>query len=238
MSDNIDTRVSPALDPEVIRLMDGFTDEDAQFVGGVVNAFNDAYQTLSKLNDARELWQSNPAVTKEAAVVIVKKEADKHQQRVLQRFDLADRDLAANIEHTETELSRPLAEKASLGPINTEVRAFVRGMKRSEREAFMREKLEQGDDQSLAAILGAPHYLSGLTQVDGEHYTRTYHERKRPDLVRRLDLMRRVSDRLHASRPILFAQFAKAIGADAGAAAHLQRANEQALAALNIEPTA
>lgn len=102
----------------------------------------------------------------------------------------------------------------------------------------MRQALDQGDDATLTSILGAQPFLSGLSRIDHEHFLRAYHEKKRPDLVRRLDVMRRFEERLDASRPILFGQFSKAIGADAGVAAHLQRANDQAIAALKIEATA
>ncbi|UUR08238.1 hypothetical protein [Sphingomonas glaciei] len=238
MADNIDVRVSVSLDPENLRLDEGYNDETAQFVGSVVNAFNDAYVTLGKVHDLRELWLANPAVTKEGAVVIVAKEAEKHRDRVLGRFDKAARDLAANIEHTEKQLMEPLREQAGLGSLNGEVRAYVRGLQRKEREAFMRQAFEQGDEATLLAILGAQSFLSGLTKLDQDYFLREYHTQKRPDLVRRLDVMRKFEKRLHAAAPILRAQFAKAIGEQPGVVAHLQRANEQALAALKIEPTA
>ena len=238
MPDNIDTRVSTSLDPENLRLSDDYTEENAKFVGCVVNAFNDAYVTLGKIHDARELWASNGAVTKEGAVVIVAREAAKHQERVLRRFDLAARDLAANISHTESELMKPLTEQAGLGTLNTEVRAYVRGLDHKEREAFLKGALERDDTTSLTAVLGGPSYLSGLTELDQAHFTRAYHEKKRPDLVGRLDAMRRFEERLHAARPVLFAQFAKAVGADARTAAFLQQADDRAKAALKIEPTA
>jgi hypothetical protein len=238
MADKIDTRVSTSLDPENLRLSDDYTDETAKFVGGVVNAFNDAFVTLGKLHDAREAAEGNGAWTPENRVIIVKKEADKHQERILRRFDQAARDLEANIKHTESQLMEPLREQAGLGSLNGEVRSFVRGLNRSEREAFMRQALGQDDDATLTAVLGAQPFLSGLTPLDRDHYLRDYHTKKRPDLVRRLDVMRRFEERLHAARPILFTQMSKAIGATPDVAAHLQRADEQALAALNIEPTA
>lgn len=237
MPEEIDTRVSPALDPETYRSIDGYEDH-AQFVGGVVNAMTDAYHVLGRLHDARDLWASNPAVTKEGAVVIVAKEGDKQKLRLLKRLDLASADLEANIRHTDNQLMEPLTERAGLGTLNGEVRAHVKALKRGEREAFMREALERDDVPTLEAILGGQAFLSGLTQLDQDHYLRLYHQKKRPDLVRRLDVMKLFRDRLGGIGPIVHAQFAKAIGAEPGVAAHLQRANEQALAALNIQPTA
>lgn len=234
----VNSKISPALDPETYRNIEGYSDETAQFVGGAMSAFTDAYDVLGKLHQAKALADSNPVFTEEQRVVLVAAESDRHRQRVLKRFDLASRDLAANIEHTERQLMDPLIERAGQGTLNGEVRSFVRGLDRSEREAFMNDVLERDDVPTLEAVLGGQPFLSGLTPLDRDHYLRVFHTTKRPDLVRRLDVMQRFRDRLDGIGPILHAQFAKAIGAEPGVAAHLQLANDQALAALNIQPPA
>lgn len=237
MPDNIDVRVSPALDPETYRLIDGVNDETIQFVGSVINAMNDVYVTLGRLHDARALAQSNPVFTEEQRVLLVGREADKHKGRILKRIDLASADLQATIEHTDKQLMQPLTERAGLGSLNGEVRAYVKALKPGEREAFMNEALERDDDATLEAVLGGQHFLSGLTALDRDHYLRLYHTKKRPDLVRRLDVMHRFRERLDRIGPIMHEQFARAIGAQPGVLAALNKANEEALAALNIEPT-
>lgn len=238
MVEKIDTRISPAIDGELIRLMDGYTEETAKFVGGVASFFDVARQTLSKIHEARTLWQSNPAVTKEGAIVIVAKEAQSLQTKVLQRYDQTAQGLEANIAHTEAQLAEPIVELASRGPVNAEVRSYARGLNTKERNAFMREALESGDEATLAAVLGAQPFLSGLTPLDREHFLREYHTRKRPDLVQRLDVMRKALERLHDSKPILFKQFEKAVGASMGDAAALMRRDDAAKAALKINLTA
>lgn len=238
MSVPIDTRVSPALDPETYRAIDGYDDETAPFVGHVVSAMNDAYVTLGKLHDARRLADRNGAWTEDQKVLIVGKEAEKQKQRILHKIDLADRDLNANIAHTEAQLMEPLTERAGLGTVNGEVRAFVRGLDRSEREALMREALDRNDEPTLTAVLGCQPFLSGLTPLDREHFLRAYHSKKRPDLVRRLDVMRRFADMLGRTAPVLHAQFEKAVGAKPAALRAIQEADAQAQAALKIAPAA
>lgn len=232
----IDSRVSPALDPETYKV-EGYNDDTRTFVDGVVNAFNDAYVTVGKVHEARELWERNPAVTPENRILIVGQEADKQRDRVLKRLALAERDLRSNILHVEAKLMEPLTERAGLGSLNGEVRAFVRGLDRSEREAFMRDALDRDDEPTLTALLGAQHFLSGLTPTDRDHYLRQYHERKQPQLVRRLDVMQQVLDKFERNVPIVHAQFDRAVGAKPSLVGALNRANEQALAALKIEPT-
>jgi hypothetical protein len=238
MSDDIDHRVSPALDPETYRLIEGVNEETIQFVGGVISAMNDAYVTVGKLHDARRLAESNGAWTEEQKILVVGEAAEKQKLRILKKIDLADRDLTANIAHTEAQLMEPLTERAGLGSLNGEVRAFVRSLDPSEREAFMREALDRDDEPTLSAVLGAQHFLSGMAALDREHFLRLYHSKKRPDLVRRLDVMRRFQDLLGRSGPVVHTQFAKAIGAKPAVVRAINDANAQAEAALRIEPAA
>ena len=104
---------------------------------------------------------------------------------------------------------------------------------RLQRLAVTLESAKSGHQRRASVKL----QMSGLTKLDHEHYLRTYHTKKNPHLVVRLDVMKRFRDRLGDLGPILHAQFQKAVGAHPNVVAHLQRANEQALAALNIEPT-
>ncbi len=238
MPGNIDTRVSPALDPERFRLMDGYNEDTRMFVDGVVNAYNDIYVTLGKVHDARVNAEGNPAWTPENRILIVGRASQKQKERVLTRLAHAERDLRANIEHTERELSRPLTERAGMGTLNGEVREYVRGLDRPKREAFMREALERDDIPTLEAVLGAQPFLSGLTAIDHEHYVRTYHTRKNPQLVRRLDLMKRFLDEIERNGPIVHAQFEKAVGAKPRVVEAIREANDRAEASLKIEPAA
>lgn len=238
MADNIDTRVSPALDPETYRAVEGYADDTRGYVDDVVAAFNDIYMTLGKVHDARVLAESNPAWTPENRILIVSKESAKQKDRVLTRLARAERDLNARIVHTESLLSEPLTQQAGLGSLNGEVRSFVRGLDRPKREAFMRHALDTNDDATLTAVLGAQSYLSGLTPDDHAHYIRQYHSKRSPDLVRRLDLMKRVMDMLERNGPIVHLQFDKAVGAKPNAVQAITAANERAMKTLQIEPTA
>lgn len=238
MPETIDTRVSLSLDPETYRSIEGYNDETRGFVDHVINAFNDAHVTVGKLWDAREAANATPGWTEELRILNVQRVAEKHRTRVLKRFDLAHRDLLANISHTEGELSRPLTERAGMGSLNGEVRAYVRALDRPKRTAFMAEALERDDGPTLEAVLGAQPFLSGLTQVDHEHFTRMYHEKKNPHLVRRLDVMHRFREKLDRIAPILREQFDKPVGVKPNVAGQIRAAHDRAEAALNIEPTA
>ena len=237
MAAEIDSKISLTLDPEVYVAIEGYNEQTAPFVGCVVNAVSYAFQTLQQVHAARALTEGNGAWNDGQKKLHVGKMAATRKESVLRKFDLAGRDLAANIAHTEAELMKPLTERAGLGSLNGEVRAHVKALKRGEREAFMNEALERDDVPTLEAVLGGQAFLSGLTPLDRDHYLRQYHTKKRPDLVRRLDVMQRFQDRLDRIGPALHAQFEKAVGASPGVVAQLDRANEQALAALAAVPT-
>jgi hypothetical protein len=55
MAVEIDTRITPALDPETYRAVPGYNDDTRGYVDEVVGAFNDIYVTLGKVHDARTL---------------------------------------------------------------------------------------------------------------------------------------------------------------------------------------
>ncbi|WP_126175021.1 hypothetical protein [Tsuneonella rigui] len=125
-----------------------------------------------------------------------------------------------------------------MGTLNDAVRAHVKTLDRSERGAFMRNAFDEDDGLTLEAVLGAPYYLSGFTKLDHEHFVRTYHERRNPHLVQRLDLMNRFLDEIERNGPIVHAAFDKAVGAKPSLVKAINAANERALASLNIQPTA
>jgi hypothetical protein len=238
MKDGIDIRVSPSIDPEVIKAVEGYNEETAPFVGDVINTFNDIYMTLGKVHDARELAARNPAFTPENRVLLVAKEADKHKERLFKRLDRAHDDLKARIVHTEAELSRPLTQQAALGSLNAEVRAYCKELSRADRSKLISEAMAADDDATLQSILGAQPFLSGLSRVDHDYYIHQYHSKKNPHLVARLTVMKGVLDKIHQSGPIIHRQFEKAIGGKPHDVNAIQTANERALAALRIEPTA
>lgn len=237
LAPNVDIRISPAIDPETYRAVDGYNDETRGYVDDVVSAFNDAYLTLGKLHDARELWERNPATTEAQRILIVSKEAAKHKERVTKRLDRAHDALKARIGFTEGELSRPLVEQAGLGTLNGEIRAHAKSLSRGDREKLVKTALAGDDAGTLTAILGAPAFLSGMTDIDHGHFLHEFHAKKNPHLVTRLAVMRRVLELVYRNGAVLHSQFDRAVGAKPHDATAIARANERALNALKIEPT-
>jgi hypothetical protein len=239
VSDKVNSRVSPALDPETYRSIEGYNDGTRGYVDDVVSVMNDIYATLGKLHEAKRLADSNMAWTPENRILIVGKEVSKQKDRLAQRLDHASRDLDSRIAHTEGELMKPIEARA-LGSLNAEIRGHAKGLDRAGRFKLIREALEADDETTLVSILGSPPYLSGLANDDRDHYLHKYHSRKSPQLVARLALMTRVRETMNntgANGSAFHLAFDKVAGTKPQLVQAIDAANERALAALNIEPT-
>lgn len=237
MATPINIKVSPALDPETIFALDGYSEETASIVGPVFSAFNDAYQTIGKLHDAAALWRSNPAVTPENAILIVAKEGAKQQDRLLRGMDAALRGLEANITHAEAELSKPLEARA-LGTLNAEIRGFAKTLSREDRSKLIHDAMDANDDTTLASILAAPPYLSGLTAIDHADYLHSYHARANPGMVARLTVLRAARDKIDRDGRLVIKEIRKAVGADSRQVQAIDKADTAAREALKIGPAA
>ena len=62
-------------------------------------------------------------------------------------------------------------------PIAQEIRAFAKAMTAGERRKFLTDSIASNDKAALSALLGGPHYLSGLTLLEKEQFTRLHREK-------------------------------------------------------------
>jgi len=240
MTKEVNSRVTPALDPETYRSVEGYDDSTRGYVDDVVSLMNDAYDTLGKLHVAKDLADRNPAWTPSQRVLIVGAEAAKQKDRLARKLDRTSRDLDSRIAAVEGELLKPV-QQAAAGPLAVEVRAHVKALDRKDRSTLIREALESGDEPTLQAILGAQPFLSGLTNLDREHFLRQYHSKREPHLVARLDLMKRVREVMSvsgANGPAFHLAFERVVGAKPVEVRAIEKADAAARAALKIEPSA
>lgn len=235
MPEQVDTRVSPALHPDTLTALDGYDEDSAKFIGDAESAFRLAYHVIGKIHDATEIGRRNGAWTEEQRILAVGKMATVERDKLCRKFDAAHANIKKGAEHIERELSVPVESKASLG-VAEEIRRHSKSLG-SGAVDFVRERINSGDDLSVSAVLGAPSYLSGLSDEMRTVLTRQWHERQQPVLVQRLTLMRATIEKIQRDAPLLFSQVDKAVGADPASVQNIDAANEAAQAALRIEPT-
>ncbi|WP_294390669.1 hypothetical protein [uncultured Sphingomonas sp.] len=223
----INTAISPALDPMTYQSVEGYDDSTRGYVDDIISLFNDTYATLGKLVGARKLADSNPAWTEE--------------QRLAGRLDRTMRDLDARIEQVQGELARPVQQGAMAGPLASEVRSHFKSLNSPARLKLIREALAADDEATLQAVLGAQSFLSGMSAIDRDYFTILYHAKKAPHLVARLELMTRVRDLMDkngANGTVFHRAFEKAVAAPPKQVSAIKTANRLAEEALKIEPAA
>lgn len=209
---DINTKVSPSLHPAVIESIEGYNDETASHVADAVRAFTSAYTQLGKIHEFSEAIEPDTSLTDDAKLLNVADYAGSRMEAALRAMQNATDSLGKRIAHAEAELNAPLkATKATTG-MTSEIRAHVKALPADERRAWFAEALESGDTASLEAVLAGPGYLSGLKQVEVDHYTRLYQEQQNPQMFRRLQVMKQASALLEERGSLVFTGAEKALG--------------------------
>lgn len=211
MSTEVDHRVTPSLHPENVMQIEGYDDDTAAYLAPTVTAFDEAYQAIAKIHDARAAAAKNPTWNEAQQVISTQDLADKLFARVAKGFDSVRGNLERSIASLEAQLSGPVESKAGAS-IAAEIRAHVRGLNTGERQAFLQKAIDDGDITSATAVLGAPSYLSGLDANMQKVLLRFYHERQSPEVAKRLKAMQGARDLIERNAGLVFGQMEKAVG--------------------------
>ena len=207
----IDTRVTPSLHPDVVAQIDGYGEDTKDVLAPTMTAFSEAYIGLSQVHTAREKAQTNPTWNVAQQVIHTQEFADKIKAKVARSFDSTMANLKKGITHLEGELSAPITSSAT-SSVSAEIRAHVRSLPTGERIAFVQKAIEAGDEVSASAVLGAPCYLSGVEPGLAQSYTRLYHEKKSPEVAKRLKVMMGARDLIMQRGALLHSEMEKAVG--------------------------
>ena len=212
MPTEVTPHVTPSLHPDNLAQLDGYDDPVARaYIGQAETALSSAYLSISAIHTARETAKKNTALTPEAILMRTADYAEKQRDKVLKGLDSATAALGKSIQGTEQILTAPLEQQSGAGSINSEIRAHLKGLDREDRVKLIRELNEKNDDKSLTAILGAPAYLSGFSDVEHGLYLRQYRERKHPAEAKRLRLMQSAHALLVERSPLVFAETDRAV---------------------------
>jgi hypothetical protein len=223
----MNTLVTISLHPQNILAIKGYNEETAPYVAAAFTAFDEAYQGLCAIHEARIAASKNPTLNSAAQLVAVAEFADKRMTRILRAIDSASTSLQRGITGIEEMLSAPLQQKAN-SAFTAEIRAHVKSLSASERRKFLSEAQHAGDLQTLEAVLGAPGYLSGISNEEKSIRTRIYHSNRAPEQVRRLEVMKLAFDLLGQRGGLVHSGVEKAIGASWAEVNRIRKAKAQA----------
>lgn len=221
---------TPSLDPRNISSIENFEAHQG-YVQCAVEAFSTIHVALQKLSDARAQVAKDPSKTEAQQVLICATEAEKLQDRATRAFDGARKRLMDGIKAIDDQLSGPLVAKSD-NSISAEVRTFFRAMSDDKRHAAIADAVKAKDLTTLQAVLGGPAYLAGLTPERQAHYTRQYRELTTPELVGRLDVMRKAQTLMEQRAGLVFTEVEKALGAKWEVVQELRKSQSAAHAAL------
>jgi len=208
---DVDSRVTPTLHPKCIEHLDGYTEETAPYVASAVTAFTTAYQAVVSVHNARSAARSNPVWNPAEQVIRTDDLAKDKFAAAAAALDRSYVDLGKKSDHIEGILNQPLVSKASLS-ISQEIRAHVKAMDMGERLAFIRSSIDNGDETTVTALLGAPGYLCGLDEDAHRIHCRMWHEKKSPELAAQLKVIQGARNYISAKSGLLFDEMEKAVG--------------------------
>lgn len=234
MPTQIDHRVSPSLHADNVAQIDGYDDDTAQVLAPTMTAFDDAYQSITKVHDAREKARTNPTWNEAQQVIATQDYADKVFARIAKTFDSVRANLEKGIAHLEGELSKPVESKAA-GTIAAEVRAHIKGLSSGERMKVVQQAIDDGDHIVATAVLGAPAMLSGIDPKMQQTLTRFYHERHNPATTKRLKAMQGARDLIEKRAGLVFTELEKAVGMRPDKVKKLRDAKNEAEAAFILK---
>lgn len=228
MTTTINSRVTPALHAENVKQIEGYDDSDiAAVLAPTLNAFDEAYSGIGQVYEAREKAKTNPTWNEAQQIIATDDLAQKQFGRIAKIMDTTRANLEKGIAHLEQELSQPVTTRAA-HPVASEIRTYVRGLGTTKLHSFIQSAIDNGDHDTVTAVLGAPAYLSGLTREFQQTYLRFYHERNNPATAKRLKAMQGAKALIEERAGLVFKELEKAVGAPPHKAKALREAKTAA----------
>lgn len=235
METEINILVSADLHPRVIEGVEGFDSSTEIYVNGAIESFSAAYDGIRRVHEARIAAEKNGAWTEQNRQLIVAEFAEKIQLGVAKKFDAAMSNMSKTIAAMEGMLSAPLEQSAERQNISAEIRNHVKGLSTKERSAFLSNAHTENDVVTLRAVLGAPGFLSGISEVERTARTKMHHLKNAPDVAKRLEVMKGARQLLEARGGLVLTEVEKAIGTSWAVIKRLREENGKATAALKFE---
>lgn len=214
MADNVEIHatVTPALHPQVVLSLEEYSEETAAILDPVAEVFGVAYQSVAQTFAARAAAATNPAWNEAAQVLETADLSDKLSKRAALAFDKVRATLENTVQMFEKALAEPVTVKAGT-VVSTEIRAHLKGLDPEKRHMLIMSAINAGDEATVTSALGAPPYLSGLTDTMQKVLLERWHERSDPHRVVRLKAARAGLEQINTKGPLLLTQMEKAIGA-------------------------
>lgn len=210
----VDTAVAMALHMQNVKAIDG-SDEDAEkYLAPVVNIFDAAYQTIGDIHKARAQAAKNDGWTEAQRVLNLAKLGEAQQDKLTKKWDAVYKNLTTSIAAMEKQLNSPMKAAAERPGIANEIRQHFKSQNGEQRMLLLNDAQKRGDVETLQAVLGAPAYLSGMTEEMRAVCTRMFHMQQHPAVAHRLKVSQAAAKLMEERGGHILTEVTKAIGAD------------------------
>lgn len=190
--------------------LDGYEAHGAA-IAPAVTAMDMMKAAIESVVTARNKSAKDPELMHSEAsqVLRVADYADKLMTPALQKVDAANAHLSTQIKAVEADLNKAITGSAH-SALASEIRAHAKAQKSPMQ--FVSELIQSGDEQSVSAVLGAPAYLSGLTQQMRDALTQQWNSKRNPALTEKLTLLRAAQERLERAGTTLLSTIERGMG--------------------------
>ncbi|MDJ1007695.1 MAG: hypothetical protein QNJ13_07685 [Paracoccaceae bacterium] len=219
----VDTRITPALHPGVVSKIDGYGEDTKAVLGQVETAFSTAYEGIRSVWNAREKVEADTSKTADARLLQLDGFAQKKLEHAARTFDSTSATVKKQIAFLEGALAEPIEEKAS-GSVAAEIRSHAKALTTDKLHKFVNDAIEGGDHATVAAVLGGPAYLSGLTPDLQKTYLKRWNQQQRPDLAKRLHVLQQAQAMLDRDATKIFKAMEDAVGGSSAKANEVRKA--------------
>lgn len=211
MSDEVDTRISPTLHPGIAGEIADYDDDTRPLLGATETAVSEAFNALRSIHDAKAAAATNPTLNEFAQLIAVDNHATKLMDKVYAKWSHTTDVLNANITKMEAELYAPVEQRATAS-MASEIRRHFASLELGPRMNALRKAIETGDSLTASSILGAPCYLSDMTEELHAEFLRDWHNAQRPVEAKKIRAMRAATDMLNERYKLLTAAHREAVG--------------------------
>lgn len=234
MSDKPNTNIPLDFDAEAaVGALEGYDDHTAAMMGTTQTAVSQMGAAIAKTIDARKFAESNGAWNKTAKTVQTHVLAEKLYNNCITATMKARAGLERTAEAMEKDLNAPIQSNAS-HQTSSEIRAHMKGLKDGERMKLLNQAMADSDELTMSSILGARHYLSGLSAEMHAAMSADWHRRSKPDVVKRLTLAKAADEMLRKRLSSLEKHLWKAVGVSRAEAVVMRERQRDAEAAFKI----
>lgn len=230
----ISTHITPALHPDNVRQIDGYDEQTAPYIAHVATSFSEAYEGIKAVWSAKEASAKNPTWNEAMAMIHTDDFAQKKLKKITMHFDASMSNLTKGIEAIEQQLATPLQHSGSTA-IAAEVRAHVKGLPTEQRHKFLDDAQQAHDHTTLSAVLAAPGYLSGVSEIERQIRTRLYHEAASPEVAKKLKVLKGARTMIEERGGLVFTAIEKIVGASSSKVKALREAKSAAEAAFILK---